>query len=156
MNANPSSRNGQHRPFIRPLVALAIAIMMPAASADEDPLPPLQHSGSIEYRSGGIGLYESAAMKADAPHHTLTLLFASRIGTRYAYIANIEVTIAMPDGTVLLTTISDGPYLSIDLPTGTYHISAVYQNKTRSQSVALSSGEHRQQVFAWVDDNQAE
>jgi hypothetical protein len=146
-----SARRGLYRPFI----ALAIAIAM-SASASDDPLPPLQNSGAIAYRSGGVGLDESAAMKADAPNHALTLLFASRIGTRYAYIAGVDVAVAMADGTPLLTTVSNGPYLSIDLPSGTYRISVVYQNKPRNQTVALSRGHHQQAVFAWVDDQQTE
>lgn len=137
----------------RPFVALLITIAMSAAAA-EVPLPPLQQSGAIAYRSGGIGLDESDAMQADAPNHALSLLFASRIGMRYAYVADVAVTIAMPDGTPLLDTVTDGPYLSVDLPPGTYRISAVYQNKVRTQTVTLSRGQSQRRVFAWIDDKQ--
>jgi len=118
-----------------------------AASADPGALPPLQHSGDIGYISGGIGLEESQAIRAEAAHHALSIIFTSRIDQRDSYTAPEQVTIFKADGAPVLDLKPDGPFLLIDLPPGKYRISAGSAQWSRTQMVKIGGGGHQQLVF---------
>lgn len=128
--------------------ALVAAGLFAAAAAAEDPaLPPLQHSGDIGYISGGIGVEESRAMKAEAGRHPLSLTFVSRIDGRDSYSAPEQVTILKADGAPVLDLKPDGPFLLVDLPPGKYRISAGSAQRSRTQTVEITRGGHQRLVF---------
>lgn len=135
-------------------LAAAIALLAVGVNADDAPLPELRHAGDIGYRSGGVGADEAHAMRADAPRHSLTLIFAARIGGRDAYTAGVDVSVARSDGTQLLNARSDGPIMSFDLPAGTYRITAVSDGRSQTQTVVIAAGVRRQTVFEWPEAGQ--
>ncbi|HUK06721.1 MAG TPA: carboxypeptidase-like regulatory domain-containing protein [Stellaceae bacterium] len=85
-------------------------------------MPAVHTQSSVAYISGGIGGDEQEAMRAAARNYNLHLLFAEQGSGEY--LSDIKVTITNPQGAVVLSTVSSGPYFMARLPAGHYRISA--------------------------------
>ena len=131
-------------------VAVSALLAVDGASADDGALPPVQRFGAVSYRNGGFGTEESKAMKAEAATYPLTLTFADRIDNRDAYASNVQVTIVNSDGTSMLNDGSAGPLLLVDLPVGTYKVTATSGTRSKTQAVHIAAGAHKQLVFEWA------
>ena len=144
-----------YRILLSACAGISAMLLVAAASADDGALPPLQHVGELSYISGGIGLDESSAMKAQAGTYALALTFAARVGDRDAYTSDVQLTIAKADGTSMLDIKSAGPYLLVNLPAGKYRVTAIFGEISKTQQVQIAAGAHRQLVFEWVTAGQA-
>ena len=88
---------------------------------------PLYEQESIQYFSAGLGKEERSLTYPPFP---LKLIFVQ--GER-AFLASVSVHIAKEDGTTLLKIPGkevEGPWLFINIPTGTYIVSGVDSNGT--------------------------
>ncbi len=101
---------------------------------------PVQTAGDIRYVSGGIGSDEVAAIKEQAGNYSLVLEFAERAGKRERYIADVDVDISGARGAPVLSVRTDGPFLLVDLPAGSYKVSATYKGNTQSRVIQVGSG----------------
>ena len=127
----------------------AVALLCAAAAqADDDALPPVQHSGDISYISGGIGEDLASAMKAAGPKCALWISFTAKSEGKDAYTAPDQVTILKANGAPVLDLKPDGPFLLIDLPPGSYSISAGSAAQSRTQKVQITHGAHKRLVFS--------
>lgn len=143
-------------PIHRILSAVAlVALLSGSAALAADPAtataipggpPEVKTSGNVRYVSGGIGQTEEAAMHEMAPHYSLNLLFATRKGR---YMSGVEVNVTKANGENVLSTISDGPMLLVDLPPGLYTVEVAAEGKSFSRKVKLGKGQHRQVVLRW-------
>ena len=141
-----------HSPIGHAFVALVATTLLfgNAMAADETALPAAQQSGDVTYRSGGVGLDESQAMKAQAGKYALSVLFIAHTGgKRDVYTSPAHVTINKTDNTPVLDIEPSGPYLLVDLPAGNYKISASDGQNSRTQAVRILAGVHKHLVFAW-------
>ena len=148
-------KHKNYRILLGACAAVSAMLLVAGAYADDSALPPLQHVGDLSYLSGGIGVDESSAMKAEAGTYALALTFAARIGDRDAYTSDVQLTIAKADGASLLDIKSAGPYLLVNLPAGKYRITAIFGEISKTQLVQIATGAHRQLVFEWVKAGQA-
>jgi hypothetical protein len=132
------------------LSALAAALFfgagLTAAHAD---MPPVQQQGSVQFVTGGVGLDESNAMKAAEKDWSLSMVFAQRMDGQNVYTADVPVTITDSKGATVLQTTTNGPYLLVKLPPGTYKISSTYNGKELVRSATVSRGSHARAVFEW-------
>lgn len=101
---------------------------------------PVQTAGDIRYVSGGIGSDEVAAIKEQAGDFSLVLEFAERAGKRERYIADVNVDISGARGAPVLNVRTDGPFLLVDLPAGSYKVSATYKGITQSRIIQVGNG----------------
>jgi hypothetical protein len=129
-------------------LAAAALLCAAAARADDDALPPVQHSGDISYISGGVGLDESDAIKAAGPKYPLWISFTSRVEGKDAYTAPDQVTILKAGGAPVLDLKPNGPFLLLDLPPGRYQVSAGFAAQSRTQKVQIARGAHKRLVFS--------
>lgn len=97
----------------------------------------------ISYECSGIGEEERAA--AESVPHTLKLVYAQPDGH---YLGNVETRITGPGGETLVDVRCPGPWLLVDLPNGTYQVSATFKGQTKTARVSISGG-RRQQVFTF-------
>lgn len=104
---------------------------------------PVQTAGDVRYVSGGIGSDEVAAIKAQAGSYALVLEFAERAGKRERYIADVDVEISGARGAPVLSVRTDGPFLLVDLPAGSYTVSATYKGNTQTRVIQVGSGTTR-------------
>ena len=132
------------------LLWIGVLLGLVSARAADEALPPEQAQGEIRYRSGGIGADESAAMKAARADYALSLLFASTEEGHAAYASDVHVSILAADGSELLETVAEGPYLLVELPPGRYHVVATARGEVRKREVRIVAGKHQQLGFQWT------
>jgi hypothetical protein len=119
--------------FLAPVCSVAMA----------QPAPPT-------YVCGGVGQADQQAMKAQAGQHSVMLTFAVSNG---AYLADVDVQIAGPKGAVVLSARCDGPIMLVDLPAGTWHVTARVNGQSRSKTVIAVAGRNTQATFVWPVEN---
>lgn len=125
-----------------------LAALPAAAMAEDSALPPVQHSGSISYLSGGIGENEIAAMKAAAAQYALQMTFFSHAADgRDGYNAPAELTILKDDGSPVLDIKPDGPFVLLDLPPGKYRVTAANTGWSKTVPVEVGRGARRKLIF---------
>lgn len=102
--------------------------------------------GGIRYMSGGVGQTEAEAMRQAAPGYSLNLLFATEQGR---FMSGVQVTLKKSDGTPVLSTLSEGPMLLVDLPPGRYTMDVFAEGRRFTRKVKLAPGQRRQVVVRW-------
>lgn len=98
------------------------------------------------YVSGGIGESGRAELTAIQDQYSLKLVFAARSG---AFLSAVAVEISDADGQALLSAVSDGPWMLVDLPAGRYRISATFREETQTQEVEVPASGLRQVDLRW-------
>jgi hypothetical protein len=112
---------------------------------------PLYRAGAIPYFSAGVGLEER---RAEYPPFSLKLVFTA--GGK-PYLTGVDVVIRWEKGEESPITISHeqikGPWLFIDLPAGTYDISAVYgDQKQEVNGIKVFAGRQKTIYLRWKED----
>lgn len=97
------------------------------------------------YVSGGVSIEEAQALEQQRNDYRLWLVTAAR-GSG-AWLADAHAVLRDAQGTVVLDTILQGPYLLVDLAPGRYTIEATVNDQKRTQTVTVGSKGHRQVVM---------
>ena len=142
---------------MKPITALPLAIaflsiwMTTPAFAQDSALPAVQTQGEVSYLSGGIGADETAAIKAETSRYALTLLFAAKSSgsVNDAYLASVPVTIHDARGGLVLDTVTEGPYLLVNLAPGSYKVGARYAGIEKTLKVDLKAGVPLNRSLVW-------
>jgi len=113
-------------------------------------LPPEQTQGGVSYVSGGIGQEESQAFEAAAAQYPLALEFAIKHAPRAAYTANVHVIVTDTQGTRVLDTHSDGPFLLAKLPAGRYTVTAERHQQLLTRIVHVTNHTPTHVMFLWA------
>jgi hypothetical protein len=111
------------------------------------PLPQPKTEHGITYLSGGIGHEEALAIKAEARHYPLSLVFAA--GRHNEYLADVKVTIKDRNNKAVVDTVSTGPIMLLKVPAGRYAIAAESNGKTLHRTVQVKAKGERQVVLHW-------
>lgn len=111
---------------------------------------PINRAGKIRYFSVGVGVEER---RAEYPPFSLKLVFTA--GGK-PYLTGVDVTIqAEKEGVAIIISReqTQGPWLFVDLPSGTYDISAVYgEHKQVLKGVKVVSGKQKTVHLRWAVD----
>jgi hypothetical protein len=129
------------------LSIVLIAGLLAAGNAFAQAPLPRQHAvGSVSYVTGGIGSEEAQAMRDASADYPLTLeLAAASGGPRDEYISNADVRILDGQGSVVLDTRTQGPFLLVRLPAGTYAVDVEWSGVRRQKTIEI--GERRQHLL---------
>lgn len=107
----------------------------------------LYEGKDVQYFSAGVGIEERRAVY---PQYPLKLILVQ--GVR-AFLAEVNISITKSDGTLLVDIPSEhvmGPWVFINLPTGTYTISATDANqRTIERKVSVEGKTTRVVHFRW-------
>lgn len=120
--------------------------MTSAGNTNGGGMPQIQHQGSVEYVSGGVGLDESTALKRAASHWPLALRFT---GPTADYLSGVHVSIGGAGDTATLDAESNGPYMLVKLPPGRYTVHARYKDQEQTRTVTVSSHPGAHADFHW-------
>lgn len=124
------------------LILQIIFLSLPLYSAEED-LFKENRDASIAFMSGGVRKTEREILKDRGKGYTLKLIFSSKRGE---YLSNVIVKVLDQKNQTILLTVSNGPWLFIDLPTGTYKIEASFRaDRKRLSLIKIEQG--KQKVF---------
>jgi hypothetical protein len=111
---------------------------------------PLYRAGGIRYFSCGVGVEER---QAEYPPFSLKLVFTA--GGK-PYLAGVDVTIQPAKGEAAIIISRErveGPWLFVDLPSGTYDVSAAHgQHKQALKGVKVVGGKQKTVHLRWADD----
>ena len=81
-----------------------------------------------------------------AAEYNLKLVFAAQQGN---YLSEIPVMIKDSQGQVVLETVTEGPWLYVDVPAGTYTVTATAYEQTRQQVARVNQSGQSELRFAW-------
>jgi hypothetical protein len=116
----------------------------PAFAADAEFPVPVQQYESIRYYSAGVGVDERRTLPQRFP---LKLVFRTDAGH---LLCDADVTIAAGGKTVFHGRAQHGPWLIVDLPPGSYDVTAVQDGATRAaKGVKIAKGKQRTVVLTW-------
>lgn len=111
---------------------------------------PLYRAEGVRYFSAGVGIEERTA---EYPPFSLKLVFTA--GGK-PFLAGASVMIQSAKGGPPITIPHDhvnGPWLFVDLPSGTYHLTAVHRDRTQGlKGVKLEAGKTKTVHLRWAED----
>jgi len=120
----------------------AILAFAGTAFAAEDDTAPDNSNPAIPMYSGGIGDDEIDYIKNVEHQFDLKLLFTEENGV---FLSDVPVSISDRQGNTVVNTVSSGPILLLNLPDGTYTVTATEGDKGQQTKVSLSA--HALRIF---------
>lgn len=105
------------------------------ATSPDGALRPRQLNG-ISYLSGGIGSDEAAAMRGMAKQFNVRMHFVD--STDNSSLSDVTVTLFNARREIILLVLSEGPYLYMNLPQGTYRALIRYGGVIVGQSITVT------------------
>ncbi len=111
------------------------------------PVPEAQTSmEGIQFITGGIGIEARQMLDRMADDYTLKVVLATDTGH---YLSGCDVKITRAEGTKMLSTTTDGPWLLVDLDPGNYEVKAQCKGDWQSKDVTVSPNMLRQLILNW-------
>jgi hypothetical protein len=111
---------------------------------------PLHQAGGVRYFSAGVGLEERTAVYPPFP---LKLVFTA--GGK-PFLVGVDVTIQPVEGGAAIRIAReqvDGPWLFVDLPSGTYDIAASQAGRTQGlKGIEVEVGKQKTVHLRWAED----
>jgi hypothetical protein len=133
--------------FFIPLIILQmIFLASPLYSAEEDLFEQNRGKG-IAFMSGGVSQTEREILKDRGKGYSLKLIFSSKGGK---CLSDVIVKVMDQKNQTILVTVSNGPWLFIDLPTGTYKIEASFRaHRKRISQIKMQQGKQKVFYLRW-------
>jgi len=125
--------------LVHALGASVLAAVSAGGSVAHAELPAAQTQGVVSWVSGGIGEGAAAEFKAAQAQYPLSIEMSRTATPKNEYVSDAVVKITDAKGTTVLDAKSDGPFMLLKLPPGTYRIEATLDGKT-AKSGALKVG----------------
>ena len=130
------------------LISALLASWLFVSPAYSGPITP-QHFGSVVYVTGGVGDGEIAVIKQMMQDYPLSMTFTEMQNGSAVFLADVPVTVRTAHGDSVLDVRTNGPYLLVKLPAGTYEVSASDKGRTETRSVTVTDHSHARLVFEW-------
>jgi hypothetical protein len=125
------------------------SLLLPAPVLADDAMPAAETIGDVTFVSGGIGKLEAKAMRDSAKDYALEIAFVQKFKQHEEFIADVTVEIEDAQKSSVLTTVTEGPYLFINLPQGKYVVKAEFNGISKHQVVRVNAKKHQKLVFWW-------
>lgn len=126
------------------LAALVVGLPAGLSAADAELPVPVQQYEGIRFYSAGVGIDERRTL---AQLYPLKVVFRTDRGN---LLCDADVTIAAAGKTVFRGRAQNGPWLIVDLPPGSYDITAVQDGKSKAaKGVKLAAGRQRTVLLSW-------
>lgn len=126
------------------LASGSLAMADQATPAPEKMVDEGNYQG-IPWLSGGVGEPEREYLSSQrAEDYNLKLEFATTTG---AYLGNVMVNIARPDGQVVVEVLSEGPWFMTKLAAGKYRLQVSAEGKTYEEEVDVPTASLKTVVF---------
>lgn len=123
---------------------------MPGYGTDRQALPEVQQLGAASILTGGIGVDEARAMRAERSKYPLAMTFAQSYGEKNQFLSHILVEISRDDGSPIMCATSAGPYMFVELPPGQYRIVAETDGgRAIERKASITAGGHVDLNFVW-------
>lgn len=114
------------------------------------PLPPEKHEGNVSYVSGGVPDEQLPAIKQARRDYPLVIELYQKAGAKSEYTSGAQVKLTDKTGKVVLDDRSEGPFMLVKLPPGSYRVQATLNGKTMAaKSVSVASTGSRRAVIVF-------
>ena len=129
-----------------PIVGMLMTIFVHPISSGEEDFLKMGRSEGISFLSGGVGREEREILKDLGKGYSLKMVFSNRKGE---YLSDVIVKILDQNKRPILTTVSNGPWLFVDLPAGIYHLDASVRGEKRISQVKVEEGSQKVIYIHW-------
>jgi hypothetical protein len=130
-----------HTRWIAGVAAWTVASAVAHAWAGEQTgLPAEKTNHGIGYVSGGVGLDESAALKAAREDYSLDIETFQSAHGKNEYTSAVPLTVTKLSGEVVFEAPTEGPFTLLRLPPGRYIVHATYEGQTQHRQVEVGTG----------------
>lgn len=102
-------------------------------------------TASRRWISGGVGSESRAELDAASHDYSLKIVFA--VKEHEAYLSDVPFVIRDGGGTTVAEGVSEGPWLYVDLPAGSYEVEATAEGETMKQDVSVPASGQAQVSF---------
>ncbi len=129
------------------MIGVFIILLTNSVGLGEEEFLKRGRSEGIPFLSGGVGLRERELLNEMGKGYSLKMVFSNKKGE---YLSDIVVKVLDPQEKVILTTVSNGPWLFIDLPEGIYHLEASFMaDRKKVSQVEIKKGIQQVISFQW-------
>ena len=120
-------------------VAGFAAAAIPAVAAVR--MPSEQYDGSVGYVTGGGSRAQARMFERQMYKHPLAIEVLQRAPRGSEFAPDAVVRIADAHGRTMLDAMAGGPFMLVDLPPGSYTVSATLRGRTLKQAAHLGAGQ---------------
>ena len=131
------------------LLALMVILLFILPMSTYGQLPKTQKQGDITYITGGVGEDESKAIRGDAKNWPLIIDFSQHLQNHDAWISQVYLRILDIKGNGIFEVTTDGPFLLVNLPSGSYVLTATYEGITKTQKIQIVDGKAHRASLNW-------
>jgi hypothetical protein len=103
-------------------------------------------ANGITYLTGGVTLDERQEMADQRKNFSLLLKFAAKSGR---YLGDVAVNITNGKGAAVFESTTDGPWLLVNLPAGSYTLKATSGGVSQSQKISIGENARRELTMYW-------
>lgn len=107
-----------------------------------------QNESGVVYITGGIA-EEAEVMRGIAKQYTLEMAFVQKLKQQEEFISEVAVKLENAKKEVVLDTVTKGPYLFANVPSGRYTVIAAFNGVEKRQHVVVNAKKHQKIVFWW-------
>jgi hypothetical protein len=101
----------------------------------------------FSYLTGGVSSEEREILEQSGKGYNVRLTFAERGG---AYLSDVNLVLTDAKGREIIAIKTNGPFFYIQLPPGSYGVSATFQGETKTlKSLVVPQVKTVQQTFVW-------
>lgn len=111
---------------------------------------PAGRDHGVDFVTGGVGQDEAAALRQLASGYNMRAMFTLGNGE---YLSGVAVQVSRADGTVVLSTRTEGPYLYARLPSGQYRVLATLDGVTRARALYVPSRGSVRFTLTWPNSS---
>ena len=123
------------RLLLIPLFILGMVMYMLSFHSGEESFLQKRREKNITFLSGGVSERERENLQEMGKKYSLKLMFSKKKGE---YLSDVTVKILDQMDKTILTTVSNGPWFFINLPSGTYDLEVSFQkNRKRISQVKV-------------------
>jgi hypothetical protein len=125
-------------------------VLAPVEPSATLPLPPEKQQGNVSYVSGGVPDEQLAAVKQARGKYPLVVELYQKAGAKSEFTSGAQVRLTDKAGKVVLDDRSEGPFMLVKLPPGSYRVQATLNGKTSAaQSVAVAATGSKRAVIVF-------
>jgi hypothetical protein len=103
-------------------------------------------SQGFPFLFGGISSNEREVMEQRAKSYNLKLVFAEKNGS---FLSGITVVVTSMKVGEIVSIATDGPWFYMQLPPGTYRVTAIFKGQTKQINNLVIKDKTVQQIFTW-------
>jgi hypothetical protein len=111
---------------------------------------PAGRDHGVDFVTGGVGQDEAAALRQLASGYNMRGTFTLGNGE---YLSGVAVQVSRADGTVVLSTRTEGPYLYARLPSGQYRVLATLDGVKRARELYVPSHGSVRFTLTWPNSS---